>query len=353
MKNKILVVILILLAATAIWFLMHSDKGTLNAADTGFAIQDTSTVSKIFMADMKSNSVLLEKTQNGWQLNGKYKTNTKLIDILLGTMMKIKVKAPVPIVARDNVIKRLSSIGIKVEIYQNAYRINLFDKYHLFPYEKLSKVYYVGDVTPDNLGTYMLIDKAKDPYITHIPGFRGFLTPRFSPKVDDWKSHQVFNISLMDIASISVKFLKKPNESFKVDITDSQGNYKLIKLSDSTLITRYDTLKVLNFLTSFRDLRYETRLNNLLPIIRIDSIINSPALYEITLVDKKHDTTFVKAFAKKALPENVKKKDYLTLIPDDRDRFHALINHGDDFVLMQYYIFDKVLHPLSYYTYHK
>ena len=353
MKNKKLLLLLIIIAPAAIWFLMQNDESTLKDAESGFAISDTSTVSKIFIADMGTNSVLLERTPNGWLLNGEFKTNVKVVDMLLGTMQKIKVKAPVPIAARDNVIRRLSSIGIKVEIYQKAYRIDILNKYKFFPYEKLEKVYYVGDVTPDNLGTYMLMDGAKEPYVTYIPRFRGFLTPRFSPKPDDWLSHQVFHHSLSDISSVSVEFLEKPDESFKVNIIDSYGNYTLTRLIDNSSITSYDTLKLLNFLTSFSDLRYESRLNNLLSPIRIDSITNSQPMYEITLIDDKNDTTHVVGFAKRALPKEIKKEAYFKLIPDDRDRFHALINDGNDFVLMQYYVFDKVLYPLSYYTRNK
>lgn len=350
MKNKTLIILFIILAPAAIWFLMQNDSGTLEDAESGFAISDTSSVSKIFIADMKTNSVLMERTEDGWMLDGKHKANTKVVDLLLETMLKIKVKTPVPIAARDNVVRRLSSIGIKVEIYQEAFRINLFGKYKFFPYEKLAKVYFVGDVTPDNLGTYMLMDGATDPYVMHIPRFRGFLSPRYSPKLDDWRSHEVFSQDLSEISSVTIEFFEKPEESFKVEIIDSYGNYNLTRLNDNSNVSRYDTLKLLNFLTSFADLRYESRLNNLMSPVLIDSITSSPALYKITLVDDKNDTISVKGFAKRSLPEEIKEDAYFQLIPDDMDRFHALINNGNDFVLMQFYIFDKVLYPLSYYT---
>jgi hypothetical protein len=52
---------------------------------------------------------------------------------------------------------------------------------------------------------------------------------------------------------------------------------------------------------------------------------------------------------KGTLSQEVKDEIYNKLVPDDRDRFYALINNGEDFVLMQYYTFDKILYPLSYY----
>lgn len=349
-KNKKFIIILLILVPAVIWFTMQNDSSTLNEKETGFAIKDTSSVTKIFIANKNANSVTLSRTAKGWLLDNKFTTNGKLVDVILETMYRIKVKSPVPKIGRDNVIKRLASIGIKVEVYQTAYRINLFDKYKLFPYEKLSKVFYIGDVTPDNMGTYMLIEGAESPYITYIPGFRGFLTPRFSPIVDDWKSHGVFNQTLSDIASVAIEFGDKPEESFQVDVDESDGSYTLSRLIDDSHIVNYDTLKLLNFLTSFSDLRYETRLNNIITKIRLDSIIQTPIIFEITVVDENNDTTYLKAFNKRSLPEAIREEEYFTLIPFDADRFYALVNDGADFVLMQYYSFDKVLHPLSYYT---
>jgi len=349
-KNRKYIIILLIIAPAAIWFILQNNSSTLKEKETAFAVADTSIVTKVFIADKNTNSITLTRTGKGWLLDNKFNTNGKLIDALLETMHRIKVKSPVPKIGRDNILKRMAAIGIKVEVYQTAYRINLFDKYKYFPYEKLSKVYYVGDVTPDNMGTYMLIEGAEHPYVTHIPGFRGFLTPRFSPITDDWKSHVLFNHTLSEILSISIEFGEEPEESFKVDINPKDGSYSVTSLFDNTSVTNYDTLKMLNFLTSFNDLRYESRLNNLMPTIKQDSIIQTPVIYEITLVDEKHDTTYLKTFNKSSLPDVIREAEYFKLIPMDADRFYGLANDGEDFVLLQFYSFDKVLHPLSYYT---
>ncbi len=341
---------MILFVPIAIWLIMQNDSSTLKERETGFALKDTSLVTKIFIADKQTNSITLTRTKKGWILNDKFNTNNRVVESLLGTMSKVKVKAPVPKIGRDNIVSRLASIGIKVEIYQTAYRIDLGKKLKYFPYEKLAKVFYVGDATPDNLVTYMLIEGAEHPYITHITGFRGFLTPRFSPIADDWKSHVIYNHTLSDISSVAVEFGEKPEESFKVDILSSDGSYKLTSLIDNSKIINYDTLKLLNFLTSFSDLRYESRLNNLMSTIRQDSIINTTKVYEITLVDGDQDTTYMAGYNKRALPEEIREEAYFQLIPLDNDRFYGLANEGEDFVLLQYYTFNKVLYPLSYYT---
>ena len=349
LKKKKTRLIVVLIALIAVFIAVNNNStSTLNDKDSNFSVRDTTSVTKIFMADNGVNEVLLKRTQHGWLLNKKFPVNKRSVDFLLETIKKIKVKAPVSKASRNNVVKRLAGSSVKVEIYQYVPRINLFNKVKLFYHEKRTKVFFVGDVTQNNLGTYMLMEGAENPYIVYIPGFRGFVSVRFSPKPDDWKSHVVFNKNLSDIKSVEIINNKKPNESFNVKVIDAMGNYNITRLADGTTVSDYDTLKLLNFLTSFKDLRYESRLNAILPPQRIDSILHTKPIYKVTLVDIKNDTTRVIMFNKNKLPDAVTKA-YEQLVPVDLDRFYGSINNGQDFVLMQYYTFDKVLRPLSYY----
>ncbi len=346
-KNKLIVVITVFLAAIAIFLLAQNHYSTLKENETNFSVSDTASITKIFIADKNVNSVIIERTPKGWVLNGKVNANDKLVNTLLATLKRMKVKSPVSLASHDNVVKRLSSIGKKVEIYQNVYRIDLFGM-QLFKHEKLTKVFYVGDVTRDNLGTYMLIEGAERPYIIYLPGFRGFVSSRFSPLIDDWRSHVVFSKTLNNIKNLKVYFGENDSSGFNIEVIDAMGNYKITRLLNGEMLKSFDTLKVLNLMTSFADLRYESRLNNILPPQKIDSIINSPSKYEITLLDNFGETTYVKIFERHRLPESVTKV-YDKLTPVDHDRMYGLINEGDDFVLMQYYVFDKVLYPIGYY----
>ncbi len=345
-KNKLL---LLLIALLAIFIAVtNNNDSTLNDKESGFSIRDTASITKIFIADNSVNQSLLERTPHGWMLNKKFPANKRSVDFLLETIKKLKVKAPVSKASRNNVVSRLAGSSTKVEIYQFVPRINFFNRLKLFYHEKRTKVFFVGGVTQNNLGTYMLMEGAKNPYIVYIPGFRGFVSVRFSPKPDDWKSHIVFNKNLADIKSVEIKNIKKPAQSFRVKVIDAMGNYNITKLSDGSVISNYDTLKLLNFLTSFKDLRYESRLNNLLPPQKIDSILHTKPIYTITLTDTKNDTIRTIMYSKSRLPDAVTKA-YEKLVPVDLDRFYGSINNGQDFVLMQYYTFDKVLRPLSYY----
>ena len=108
-------------------------------------------------------------------------------------------------------------------------------------------------------------------------------------------------------------------------------------------------MKVINMLSSFSDLRFEALMNNLMPQERIDSITHSPFLYRVTLKTNEGETKEMTTFMK-----NIELPDYYVVTEDsdivDHSRMYALINDNRDFVLVQYYIFDKVLHEVGYYV---
>jgi len=346
-KNRLALILtfgLILLAVSLAIF--GSKNSTLTGKDSDFAVEDTALITKIFIANLDSGQILLDRSQHGWTLNKDYHAQQQKVDMLLNTMLKIRVRGPVSEASHNNVIKRMSAIGMKVEVYQTVPRISLFGKLNFFLHEKRTKVYFVGDVTKDNLGTYMLKDGSDKAFIIYIPGFRGFVASRYSPIEDDWRDHSVFRKSLRDIKSIQVEFSEEPYMTYRIDCIE-KNNYRITRLADNYILPQFDTLKVLNFLTSFSDVRFEALLTHNMPEVKRDSIIHSPFLHRIILVDKNNDSIIVKTFAKKKYAEHLDITE--KLVPVDLDRMYALVNDDKDFVLLQYFVFDKVLRPVIYF----
>ncbi len=346
-KNRIALIIILILGVLAMFLVWKNQSSTtLDDAANDFVVADTATVTKIFLANLDTNQVLLERTGNSWKLNKKYKAQQQKVDQILATMLRLRVRNPVSVASHNNVITRMSSIGVKVEVYQMVYRIDLFGLIKLFPHEKRTKVYYVGDVTKDNLGTYMLSEGSDRAYVMYLPGFRGFVMARYTPVEDDWRDHTVFRATLSEIQSVKVEFNEEPYMGFLLETT-AKNSYKLTRVADNYPVHTYDTLRVLNLLTSFNDVRFEALLSNTLPPARIDSIIHSPFLHRITLVTVDGDTNVVTTFRKKLQLdyrlENTVEADW------DNDRMYGLINNNRDFVLLQYYTFDKLLYPVIYY----
>ena len=347
-KNKITITITIILIIVAAILIITNSKSTLRKDISDFTLQDTSIVTKIFMADKNNNQVTLEKTEDGsWKLNNTYKANKKIVESLLKTMQDIEVRSPVSKAAFNSVISRMAAIAVKVEIYQMVYRINLFDIIKLFPHEKLTKTYYVGDATPDNLGTFMLMENSSEPYVIHIPRFRGYVSPRYSPIEDNWRDHTVFDQNISDIKSVTLEFIDDPGWSYNIT-NIGNDNFTLTGLQENKIIEDYDTLKLLNFLASFDNIKFEALLSNTLEKSYIDSVTSSTPAHIITMVDKSGDTIIVQTFHKKGFLD-LFTDDGVSLEPFDLDRLYALVNEKKDIVLIQYYVFDKILRPIIYF----
>ena len=345
-NNKITIIIaalLVVIAGVLIW--NNRYLSTIQGESSDFQVWDTASVTKIYLADRRENESLLERQEQGWTLNGTYKAHPKQVSYLLTTLYKIRVKMPVSVASHDNIVKQLASQSTKVEIYQMMPRINLFDKIKMFYREKRTKVFYVGDATMDNSGTFMLKEGADKAYIVYIPSFRGFISTRFTANPDEWRDHTVFHANLSDIQEVSVEFNEDPEGSFRID-NIGKHQYKLTRLFDNKVLP-YDTLKVINLMSSFGNLRFEALFTNTMEQERIGSITSSPYVHHVVLTSKDGKTQDMKTF-KKLVLNGVTDfgGDYGD---EDRDRMYALIDGGKDFVLIQNYVFDKVLHDVRYY----
>ncbi len=345
-KNTLFILILVVLALIASYFLFNNQFNTISSEDSDFAVQDTSNITRIFMADKKNKTLDLSRlNQSEWLINGRYPANPPAMQMLLKTLYNIDVVHPVSKSSYDVVIARLASSAIKVEIYQQVYRINLFDRIKLFPHEKLTKVYYVGDATQNNLGTYMIKEGSDMPFVVNLPGFRGFVSSRYTLNEQDWRDHTIFAHRIPEIAEVQIDFHDDPAESY---IVKNIGNsLSLIPQKTGLPLPLYDTLKLYNMMNEFASIKYESLLNDLVDSVKKDSIINSKPFHTIRLIDNAGDTVEMTTFHKVSAYEtwDVEQDYYIW----DRDRMYALINDGQDFVLVQFFVFDKILRPLSFF----
>jgi len=342
-KNRIILLITFLLIIIAGFFYLKSNSGTFKDSEKNFAVKDTATVTKIFLADKKNRTILLERINQGdWMLNNAFPARQSGVELLLETMKNLMPKYPVPKNAHDNIVLQLAAQSVKVEVYQMVYRIDLFDRIKLFPHEKLTKTYYVGTATADNMGSFMLMEGADVPFVVHLLGFRGYVAPRYSTLEKEWRDHGIFKTKLYDIREVIMEIPREPENSYKV--MNMEDGITLLRLQTKEVIP-YDTLKMLNFLTAFTDVRFEALLVDF-DTERMDSIVNSMPKNVVTLIDKNGTQTSIKTFYKANADRSFDPEG--NVYPYDIDRLYALVNNEQDFVLIQYYVFDKVLRPLSY-----
>ncbi|MFH0896074.1 MAG: hypothetical protein V2A54_16700 [Bacteroidota bacterium] len=340
MKKKFYLIILLVLLAIAAYVFFTNRSGTINSNEKDFAVTDTASVVKIFLADKSNHQSLLERTDNGWSLNGKFKARDDLIKVLLSTIHDVTVIAPVSNNAYNNVIRDIAATGTKVEIYYRSWWIDIFG-IKLFRITK-KKVYYVGSPTQDHLGTEMLIENSNMAFVNYVPGHRGFLSQQYTPLETDWRDRTICSYYVPEIASLSVKQSEFPNESYQIESV-SEKQFKLQSL-DGRSVPNYDTTAVLGALSSFYRLCFEEFVQDF-PKKKLDSILQSKPCFDISLKDKKGKITRIVTYRRNNPLGNIDMEG--NPWPYDPDRLFAQINGGKDFVIIQYFVFDKIFKKLS------
>lgn len=257
-RNLILIsVVAVMGLAALVIFLVGRRSSTF---EQNFHVKDTSTITKIFIADNRDHHVVLVHDLNNvsdsaWTVDGKYYASQPLIDMLLETLNGMRIREQVNKLAVPNIIKNLSASNTKVEVYQMVYFINWFEgKFRLFPHEKKTVTYFVGHETQDMMGTYMLRDGDKVPYVIHIPGFRGILNTRFISDPIAWRSHRIVNWDVKSIQRVELDILESPEESFSIN-REGEGFY--MKLASGERIGTFDTARVAQLLSSFTNLNFD------------------------------------------------------------------------------------------------
>ena len=346
-KTKITLLVALILAVVAGFVICNKSNTTLDKGLRGFSVSDTASITKIFLSDKADNSILLDRQKSGkWLLNNDFNAHTENVNTFLLTVSNLAVREPVAKAAHNNVLTLLSARSVKVEIYQNSHRI-IIGQYKFFPYEKLTKTYYIGDPTMDNNGTYALMEGADAPVVLFMPGLRGYIASRFSTAESDWREHTIFNKKLPEIEFITVEFPDQPEESYKV-INKNNKALELVRLADNKTLAAYDTLQLMAFVNAFKNIRYEALFNDM-EVTRKDSITAVTPTHIITLKAVDGSIQDVKTFPRMLPEPEIDVFDGST-ITFDRDRMYAYINNEKDFVLIQYFVFDKILLPLSSFT---
>jgi hypothetical protein len=142
-----------------------------------------------------------------------------------------------------------------------------------------------------------------------------------------------------------MEFPSDPGNSYEIKINENL-KIRFISLADHKDVPEFDTLKVMNFLASFRNINFEALLNDM-ETNRKDSILATTPYCIISLTDTNHITQSIKTYRKGAAPGEV--DDLGRPAPYDLDRLYASVNDGKDFTFVQYFVFDKILRTKSFF----
>lgn len=356
-KNLLYLIVAIVLIVVSVFVILYENgvfKGSKksNLSSRIFAIEDSSRVSKIFLADMTGNQVLLTRTPQGWLVNDSIPAMQEKVEGLLSILTNITVRGVVPKKAQANINTALAVGAIKTEIYEKAPKFTIFGIKFLEK-ERIAKTYYMGSATQDNVSNFASLVGYDEPYIVHVPGFRGFVTPQYSPIPYDWISHRVFETKLTRIQTLESRDMENPEESFT--FVKAGPRYFDLYNHNGEKIMDYDTTRVLDMLSEYRNKNFEAIENQITPFEK-DSVLRFNLFKILTLTDIEGNKTEVKFYRMKDYGEyyldEFKDTDLEEeFYPWNRDRFYGVVNDDtSQLYKMQFFHFDRQLQPFSYFV---
>jgi len=340
-RNIIIIAAVVVIGIVALVVALNGRKNATFKQD--YNIENIEDVSRIYLADKQDNEVLLTRQADStWLVDGQYEANQPMVDMLLETLHDMCIRQQVNRNAVPNVVKDISARSIKVEVYGQKPLFTLFGL-EILKRERLMETYYVGRETQDMMASYMFREGDKVPYVIHIPGFRGFLTPRFVTEPMKWRSHTIVDLDVNAIQKITLEIPAMPEEGYAVLNNGTDFDFETV----NGLMPTFDTARVAQLLSSFTWLNFD-EFADIVPNTNDSSLVGAPRTI-LTILDTAGNQTELRTYIKYHNPDDV------MAMPDsamyetfDMDRLYAIVNQRDT-VLIQYFVFDKILQPASYF----
>lgn len=325
-----LLIIAALVGAT-IWYKIHNSPEAIKQREGDFAFKETEKIGRIVISGTDGKQATLTQVDGHWVVNGKYEARAELISQLLEAVARLTSLAPVPSNAHDNVIRELMAANMHVQIYNRD--------------NNLVKEYLVGGPSVDKENTFMLLylngEPASRPHLVYIPGFRGYVTPRYETDEQVWRTRQLFSYTPELIKSIEVAYSETPENSFSITRL-SADSFSVSPLNPQYAInSTYEQKYIRQYLQFFAAISIEAYDNG---YAKKDSLLQTLPACTITVVDTSNKVNrarlFHMPFNKRSKAEYDLKGNELTY---DIDRYYAGIHDDKDFAIVQYFVFGKLM----------
>lgn len=297
------------------------------------SVENIQTISKITIDNFQNKHLVLEKTNGVWMVNGKYEARPELLQMILNTLQRQTVLAPVPKTAHDNVVRELLAEYIKVNVYEEGEAEPI-------------KTFYVGGATTDNKASYMLLEKdgkaAERPVMVYLPSHSGYLTPVYADlNEENWRNRIVFSFTSSEVQSLELNYLQQPQNSFRIERlgTDSFAVNPLseeFRIND-TYLQKY----IRQYLDFYASVALETFDNG---NKGKDTIVHTTPY---CLMTAKLNSGKTQQLRLHYMPINERSQSVTDAngmpLKYDAEHYFVALNDGKDLAIAQYYVFGKLL----------
>ena len=328
-KTLTYLVILGLLIGVALFLFLKNQKPSLEA-QRNFTTPEIAELTQINMKDRHGHQVVLTNEANGWIVNGRYPVSGIMLNDLLYALEFMHAEYPVPAVAVNNVLTEMITNSTKVSLYKNGK-------------SKPFKVFSVGGANHAQDGSFMLMEvdgqAAEKPYLIKLPGFKGYITYRFSAILKHWVSPTFTSYLPQEIETVSIQYFHaQKDQSFVLSKKNEQ--FELTNMGEVFAGESLNQNLAEGLFAAFMELSFEEFLDS---IPQQDSVITNMQFLELTLNARNGNKHQLSIYFK---PLNANDN-----LPLDREgnpvfidpiKLYAYDHQSESFFTIQYYTFGKL-----------
>lgn len=331
MKRTLILLGLFLVLGGGTYFYLNQQpqNSSHSTEDYNLYIEDVNQIEKIFIADRKGETREVERNGDHWVYKGKRRVRATSIQTMLETLQRQRMKFIPPRAAVNTAVKAIAARGLKVEIYGKN--------------DVLLKAFYVGGVTQDESGTYMIREGSEQPVVMHIPSWSGNLRGRYWGREVGWYDRVLFGYEKKDIKKLSIEYPRQKNKSFILENNDGKYDIKPFYKVTPVITSSYKQSSADEFLDGFKSLSAEAFRNE---FSKRDSISKLVPFSIVTITDQsdqEYTVRFHPQDVKKGITNAVDVRKGLNTVGKDGyiERYFADCSN-DDFMLVQHFVFGKI-----------
>ena len=219
MKKTLILLLLIALLALTYLFVnkQSSDNTSITIEDRNFVVENPDDIQIITIKSKAYPLMHLNRENNYWVLNQKYKADPIVIKNMLAVLTKMRIKYIPPRAQNEMIFESVARLGIEIKTYNKE--------------GKILSDFIMATNTNDESGTYILKRGAQQAYVMSMPIVEGGLRNYFNQTQVDLRDKTIFSFDAKNIKSVSVNYLKDRKNSFSLETDNS--NYKITAIGQA------------------------------------------------------------------------------------------------------------------------
>jgi hypothetical protein len=299
-NKRLLITLVVLLAATAATVWYGKRDNTFEVDDTIFRKADLREVNEVVLQS-PAGKIDLKYLGSAWKVNEVYNADRNMIEVLFATLGQAKPKRPVAQSQQDSISKAIEKSGVKVSLISGG---------------KTVEEFFAGGNEAKTQAYFKSVE-AGTPYVMSIPGYRVYVSGIFELNEKGWRDKYVFGFNWRNFKNLEARFPKREADNFLVEMDDNFFGIKGVQT---------DTAKMNNFLDAVSLLTVDEYID---PSPTLDSLSQKDPLFVLTITDI------------------AEKKYELKIFSADSRQFFGQV--GNDWSVLHENKIRAILHPKRYF----